>query len=375
MVYFYITMRKNFRYRLFVNKSQEAKLQSLFDSARFLYNCALEHRILLWKQWRKSVSLYDQTYTLKEIRKFDEGIEHLGYDCAWSVLKYLDEAFRSFFRRVKRGEKPGFPRFKGRDRFGSVTFPHYGNGAKLKNGKLYVRNVGTVRIKLHRPIEGTIKAVTIKKQNGRFYACFSCDDIPEVTLAPCSKEVGIDVGIKSFAVFSDGQIIDNPKHLKQSETKLKELSQQHSKKRSKRSKKNLSRLHQKVSNQRKDFQHKLSRKIVNKFGYIYVEKLKPMEMVKDNFRTLNRYINDAAWSQFFNFLSYKAGNAGRKFIAVNPKNTTQACSGCGEIVPKDLSVRVHDCPHCGLVMDRDLNAALNILSLGRSVAFNAEATV
>jgi len=100
-----------------------------------------------------------------------------------------------------------------------------------------------------------------------------------------------------------------------------------------------------------------------------------MEMVKDNFRTLNRYINDAAWSQFFNFLSYKAGNAGRKFIAVNPKNTTQACSGCGEIVPKDLSVRVHDCPHCGLVMDRDLNAALNILSLGRSVAFNAEATV
>ncbi|HUT43793.1 MAG TPA: transposase, partial [Desulfobacterales bacterium] len=323
-------MRKSFKYRLFTNKTQEIKLDEILNSARFLYNNALEHRLVCYKQWHKSINYYDQANTLKEIRSFDEGIAQLNFSCSQNILRQLDKAFQSFFRRVKSGVKPGFPRFKGKDRFNSITFPAYGNGIKIKKGKLYIQNVGSVRINLHRNIEGAITTVTIKRQNGHFYVSFSCAEVSAKTLPVSIKEIGIDVGIKSFAVMSDGQVIDNPKYLKQSETNLKEIQSQYSKKRSKKLKRNLDRLHEKVSNQRKDFQHKLSRKIVNEFGYIYVENLQPKEMVKKSFRILNKYINDAAWTQFFNFLSYKAECADRTLIKVNPKNTTQACSSCGE---------------------------------------------
>ena len=366
-------MRKTFKYRLFTNKTQESNFDNLFDSARFLYNCALEQRMVCYRQWHKSINFYDQANTLKEIRSFDEGIANLNFSASQNILRRLDKAFQSFFRRVKSGDKPGFPRFKAVDRFHSITFPAYGDGIKLKNGRLYIQNVGSVRINLHRPLEGTIKTVTIKRQNGRFYAFLSCDKVPRNILPVSNEGIGIDVGIKTFAVMSDGQMIDNPKYLKQSETKLKKAQSQYSKRRSKRLKRKFARLHEKIGNQRKDFQHKLSVKIVNKFGYIYVEKLQPQKMVKNNFKVLNKYINDAAWGQFFNLLSYKAENAGRTLIAVNPKNTTQACSGCGKIVPKDLSVRIHNCPYCGLVLDRDLNAAKNIYRLGHNLCFKQEA--
>lgn len=358
---------------MFTNKTQEGRLNTLLGSACFLYNCALEHRIVCWKQWHKSINYYDQANSLKEIRDLDGGIANINYSCSQNILRQLDKAFQAFFRRLRSGSKLGFPRFKGENRFHSITFPVYGNGIKLKSGKLYIQNVGHVRIKLHRNLEGKIKTVTIKRQNGRFYASFSCDDVPKNILPLSSKEIGIDVGIKSFAVMSDGQTIDNPKYLKQSETKLKAIQSKYSKKRSKKLKRKLSRLHEKVSNQRKDFQHKLSRKIIDEFGFIFIEDLKPKQMVDGNFKVLNKYINDAAWYQFFNFLLYKAEEAGRKLIKVNPKNTTQICSKCGKIVSKNLSVRVHDCLYCGLKIDRDLNAAKNILRLGRSLVFKTEA--
>jgi len=367
-------LRKSFKYRLFINKTQETKLESLFNAARFLYNCALEQRIICWKQWSKSINYYDQANTLKEIRSFDKGIAQLNYSASQDILRRLDKAFQAFFRRIKIGDKPGFPRFKGRDRFNSITFPAYGDGIKLKNGKLYIQNVGTVRIKLHRNLEGKIKTVAIMRQNGHLYAAFSCDEVETKPLEPCSDEIGIDVGIKSLAVLSNGEIIDNPKHLKRSEEKLKEIQQQHSKNRTKNSRKKLSRLHAKVGNQRKDFLHKLSRKLVNRFGAIFVEDLKPKQMVSGNYKVLNKYINDAAWSMFFNMLSYKAEEAGRKIIKVNPKNTTQRCSACGKIVPKDLSIRAHVCS-CGLNIDRDLNAALNIFMLGHSILDSSKEAV
>jgi putative transposase len=365
-------MRTAFKYRLFTNKTQQAKLESLFDAARFLYNCALEQRIVCWKQWRKSINYYDQANTLKEIRSFNEGIANLNYSASQDILRRLDKSFQAFFRRIKCGDTPGFPRFKGRDRFDSITFPAYGDGIRLKNGKLYIQNVGSVRIKLHRNLEGKIKTVTIKRQNGHFYACFSCDDVPQNILPASADAIGIDVGIKSFAVMSNGETVDNPKHLKQSEEKLKDLQRKHSKKHTRKTRKALSRLHEKVSNQRSDFHHKLSRKIVNSFGLICVEKLQPSKML-NSFKVLNKFINDAAWSQFFNDLRYKAEGAGRAFVEVNPKNTTQACSACGKIVPKDLSVRVHKCPFCGLILNRDYNAALNILGAGQALCLAQEA--
>ena len=359
-------MRKSFKYRLFTNKNQEENLDRLFDSARFLYNCALEQRIVCWNQWRKSVSYYDQANTLKEIRQFDEGIATLNFSATQDLLRRLDKAFKAFFARIKRGETPGFPRFKGKHRFNSITFPSYGDGCRLKNGKLYIQNVGSVRIKLHRDIEGLIKTVTIKRRNGRYYASFSCDDVPEKPLPPNYKQIGIDVGIKTFAATSDGELINNPKYLKQSEEKLKAVQQKHSKKHTAKTRKTLAGLHEKVANQRKDFLHKLSRQLIVLFGVIFVEDLSPKQMVEDNSKTLNKYINDAAWSTFFDMLTYKAVEAGRKVIKVNPKGTTQTCSGCGKIVFKDLSVRVHTCP-CGLNLDRDINAAVNILRVGQTL--------
>lgn len=358
-------MKKSFKYRLFTNNTQYNKLNGLFNSARFLYNCALEQRIVCWKQWHKFINYYDQANTLKEIRSFDEGIAKLNYSASQDILRRLDKSFQAFFRRIKTSGTPGFPRFKGKDRFNSITFPSYGNGVRLKNSKLYIQNIGSVRIKLHRKLEGNIKTVTIKRQNGHFYAAFSCDNVAPKTLSPNSVEIGIDVGIKSFAVMSNGEIVDNPKYLKQSEDKLKDLQRKHSKKR-------LSRLHAKVGRQRKDFLHKLSRSIVNRFGNIFVENLQPKKMVNGKHKVLNRYISDAAWTMFFDLLSYKAEEAGRVLIKVNPRNTTQRCSACGKIVPKDLSVRVHQCS-CGFSIDRDINASLNILRLGHSLCVKQKA--
>jgi putative transposase len=356
---------------LFANKTQESKLIRLLDSARYLYNCALEHRIVCWKQWNKSINYYDQANTLKEIRSFDKDIAQLNFCCSQNILRQLDKTFQDFFRRIKYGNKPGFPRFKGKSRFRSITFPIYGNGIKLKYGKLYIQNVGCVRIKLHTKLEGIIKTVAVKKQNGKFYVIFSCDKVPKNILPVSTKEIGIDMGIKSFVTMSNGKMIENPKYLKQSEDELKELQRWYSKKSNRRIKRKFTYLHKKISNQRKDFQHKLSKKIIDGFGFIFVEDLKPKQML-GNFKNLNKYINDAAWSQFFNFLFYKAESAGRTFVKVNPKNTTQICSKCGKIVPKDLCVRVHGCP-CGLRISRDFNAALNILRRGRRLVFSTEA--
>ena len=320
-------MKKSFKYRLFTNKTQEFKLENVFN---------------------------------------------LNYSASQDILRRLDKAFQAFFRRIKCGDNPGFPRFKDRDRFDSITFPAYGDGIRLKNGRLYIQNVGSVRIKLHRDIEGTIKTVTIKRQNGWFYTAFSCADAPAVVLPASDKEIGIDVGIKSFAATSDGEIIDNPKYLKQSKDKLTNLQQQHSKKKSKRTHRSLAKLHEKIANQRSDFQHKLSRKIVNTFGFIFVEKLQSSQML-NSFKGLNKFINDAAWTQFFNYLRYKAEWTGRTFIEVDPRGTTQRCSFCGNIVSKDLSVCVHECPFCDLVLGRDINAARNILRCGQRLCISQEA--
>jgi len=323
---------------------------------------------MCWKQWKKFIDYYDQEKSIAEIRKFHEGLNKLNRGVCEEILHRLDKTFQAFFRRVRKGDKPGFPRFKSKDRFDSITFQEYGDGVKLKKGKLYIQNVGCIRIKLHREIEGTIKTVTIKRENNKFYAIFSCDEIPIKQLPLTGKDIGIDVGCENFATLSDGTVIDNPRILKQSETRLKELQSKHSKHKSKAVLKNLQRLHHKVKNQRNDFHHKTSRWIVNNYDLIAVEDLKIQQMQHNNYKSLNKSIADVAWSQFFNFLNYKAEEAGnREIVKVNPRGTSQLCSQCGTLVPKELGDRVHHCISCGFVTSRDHNAALNILKLGQSL--------
>jgi putative transposase len=365
-------MIKSFKYRLFTSSSQETALDGALDAARFLYNNALEQRIICWKQWHKSISYYDQSNALKEIRSFDEEIARLNFSASQDVLRRLDKAFQAFFRRLKQGDTPGFPRFKGKDRFDSITFPTYGDGVKLKNGKLYIQNIGNVRIKLHRDIEGTIKTVTLRRTNDKWYACFSCEVTNATPLPITNSVVGVDVGCSSFATLSTGEKIANPRFLKTDEAKLLKSQRRLSKavKGSpdrKKQRRKLSRIHEKIANRRDDFAHKLSLSLILAYQIIVFEKLNIIGMMGNKTKyfghKLNKSISDAAWRQFMQFTIYKAACAGRQVIFVNPRNTSKICSRCGRIVEKTLADRVHRCS-CGLVLDRDENAAINILSLG-----------
>ena len=281
------------------------------------------------------------------------------------VLERLDKAYKAFFRRVKqKGEKAGFPRFKGKDRYDSFTLKQA--GWKLEGRYLTITRVGRFKLFLSRPILGYIKTITVRRTpSGKWLVAFSCDNVPERTAPFSDKTVGIDVGIKSFSVDSDGGVVDNPKFFRKSEKLLRRRQRALARKKPgsmRRSKARVlvAKAHQKITNQRRDFLHKTANQYIQTYSTIKVESLKIRNMVSN--RHFSKSISDASWGTFFELLSCKAGEAGRTVLRVNPKDTSQLCSGCGERVPKELSERTHRCPHCGLVANRDLNAALNIFS-------------
>lgn len=362
-------MRKSFLYRLYPNEIQAEKLKGLLNIARELYNACLQERRDAWKMQGKSLNYYDQANELKELRQAIPEVATLNYSATQDMLRRLDKSFKAFFKRIKQGEKPGYPRFKGYNRFNSITFPTYGDGVKLKDNRLYVQNVGLIKIKMHRDLEGQINTVTLKRVCDKWYAVFS-NTIEIEPLPTSNKSVGIDVGIESFAVTSDGEFIENPHYLKASLRKLRVAQRSVSRKKKgshnrRKAVKSLAKQYLRVSNQRQDFAHKVARNIIYAYGFIAVEDLQIKNMVRNHH--LAQSISDAGWGNFLNLLSYKAEWAGRKFVKVNPNGTSQVCSACGLNVPKDLSVRIHHCPNCGISLHRDFNSALNILRLGRSL--------
>jgi putative transposase len=367
-------MRKTFKFRIKPNKTQTRLLEGLLESARFLYNAALEQRITEYRSHHRNLNYYDQAGELKEACEADEQLSHLGSQVRQDVLRRLDKAYKAFFRRLKRGEAAGFPRFKSKDRYSSITFPQYPTGAKLGLKWLYIQNVGQVRINQHRALTGKIKTTSIVREaSGKWYACFSCDDVLAKTYLPTTSEVGIDVGINHFATISTGEAVENPRWYRATETKLGKAQQVLSAKKRgsaarRKARKNVARLHARAHNQRKDFQHKLSHRIVSENAFIAVEDLHIPQMVEKSFSGLRKSILDASWSSFLTMLTYKAEEAGRFLVRVPPQGTSQCCSGCGVVMPKTLKERTHKCCACGLELDRDHNAALNILGLGRSPA-------
>jgi putative transposase len=367
-------MRRSFKFRIKPNKSQTRVLEGLLETARSLYNAALEQRITEYRSHHRNLNYYDQASELKEACEADEQLSRLGSQARQDVLRRLDKAYKAFFRRLSRGETPGFPRFKGRDRYNSITFPQYGCGIKLGLKWLYIQNVGQVRINQHRALSGRIKTTTIVREaSGKWYVCFSCEDILPKCYPPASQEVGIDVGINHFATLSTGEAVENPRWYRATETKLGKAQQVLSAKKKgsaarRKARKNVARLHERARNQRKDFQHKLSHRIVSENAFIAVEDLHIPQMVDKSFSGLRKSILDASWSSFLTMLTYKAEEAGRFLVRVPPQGTSQCCSGCGVVVPKILKERTHKCCACGLELDRDHNAAINILGLGRSLA-------
>ncbi len=363
------TLRKTFKYKLNPTPQQERELERVLGLCCQLYNVALEHRKTAYERRRVSISRYGQEAELKEIRTEFPEYAAIHSHVLQDMLARLDKTFQAFFRRLKAGEKAGYPRFRSRSRYNSLTYKEFGNGVALDNGFLVLSKIGRLAVRWSRPIEGTPKTVTVSREADGYYVCFSCADVPMQPLPPTGHETGIDLGLASFATLSDGTHIFNPRWYRKAERRLKTAQRKVSRRRkgSHRRRKAvtlLARAHLKVKRQRQDFHHKEALKLVQANDTIYHEDLQTANMVKNH--SLAKSFSDAGWSQFLSILAAKAAYAGRRVVAVPPAYTSQRCSGCGRMVWKGLSVRWHSCPYedCGTSLHRDHNAAKNILRLG-----------
>jgi putative transposase len=385
-------MRRSFKYRIYPNSQQIEILEKNLNFCSFLYNNALEESISYYKHFGKTRSYSQQCAQLPEIKElFAEQTISIYSQTLQQVLKKRETAFKNFFRRVKsKSGKAGFPRFQSRDRSNSLIFPqaqmiekHWGGVKLLENKKLQIFGIpGELKVKWHRPFQGRCKTVSIKRQAGEFYLILSCDNVPEEHLASTGKSIAIDLGLTNFITTDDGTSFHHPKPYKTSKEKLAyaqrklSLKQKGSKNRIK-AKKQVAKCHEHVANVRKDFQHKLALKLIRENDEIILEDLNVKSMLEaGSFEINNLNISDASWGGFVQILSDKAEKAGRKITKVNPRNTSKTCSRCLKIKESlKLSDRTFDCQSCGLSIDRDHNAALNIRRLGMSLAIDAKASV
>jgi len=363
-------MRKAFKYRIYLANGQRRILERQLEECRWLYNETLATRKHAFSQEQRTVDWYETKRALPLLKDTRPSLKLVHSQVLQNVTERVALAFKAFFRRVKAGEaEVGYPRFKGRGRYDSITYPQYGNGVRLDGDRLILAKVGAVHVVLHRPLEGTPKTVTLtRSRTGKWYACFSCE-MEAQPLPPTDLAVGVDVGLASFATLATGDEIDNPRFYRRDEADLKRVQKLKDAAKNaqrwdehRRRKQALAHIHERIANRRSDFAHKRSRELVDTYQVIVFEDLAPMEMGRS--RGLRKSILDVAWSQFISLTVAKAEEAGRRVILVNPRNTSKMCSSCGELVPKRLSDRIHTCPRCGLVMGRDHNAARNILHRG-----------
>ena len=360
-------MRRSYKFRLQPTKAQEINLQRLLDFCRFLYNCALEQRILEWKQHNRTLSFYDQCLELKYVSKQVEGYDTIYSRVLHPVLQKLDKTYKAFFRRVKRGEKPGFPRFKSRDRYDSFTYNQ--SGFKFDSKKLHLSKLGHFRWNPYRelPPDAKVKEVTVKREADGWYAVLSCELPLPAPLLKTGKVIGIDLGMQALVATSDGILIERQRVYAKNEKKLKHAQRtvsrrQKGSKRRRKAVKVLAKAWQKVTRTRKHILDGVSKSLVKEYDLIAVEDLNLKGMSQGLSRGFRRSFKDVGMGMLLHMLSYKAEEAGRIVVKVNPRGTSQECSGCGMTVKKSLSERVHICSACGLVLDRDVNAAKNVLN-------------
>ncbi len=359
--------RNAYRFRIYPNEEQRRILERTLQTCRILYNNLLAERRDTYRRMGRSPSYYEQKRGLTKRRNDNPYLPQVHSQVLQDVALRLERAFERFFKRDKNGRKAGYPRFKGSNRYDSFTYPQYGNGAILKDGRLQLSKIGAVRIFQHRPIppNGTVKTCTIRRDVDTWYACFTVEiENPPQRLRQRKSQVGIDLGLNSLMTLSNGEKVEPPKFLRKSEKKLQREQRRLSRKRkgSQNRRKQvikLARIHRKIRLQRTDFNHKLSRILVNRFDVIGFEELQIPNMMKSH--SLAKSIADAGWGQLRLFTSYKAEEAGKRVETVDPYGTTRDCSRCGFHVPKNLSERIHECPNCGLKIDRDWNAARNVL--------------
>jgi putative transposase len=353
---------KAYKFKLKLNQHFQAGCERTLELCRELYNAGLQERRDAWEMCGESANFATQCAQLPDIKELRPELKDVHSQVLQATLKKLHRAFENFFRRVKRGEEPGYPRFKSRDRFDSFCYPQA--GFRLEGNKLHLSKIGSCRLRLSRKIEGTIKTCTIKREASGWFAIFAVEENQCRFLSRTGKKVGIDVGLNSFATLSTGEQIENPRWFRQSEERLAAAQRRlQTKKRGsnkrKAARRRVSKVHEKIRNQRQDFFHKLSNDLLSRFDELHIENLNIRGMLKNGH--LAKSISDAAWGAFFNIISSKAEGAGRKVVEKVAAYTSQTCFDCGHRQKLKLSDRVFHCQNCGALKDRDHNASLNIL--------------
>lgn len=362
--------RKTFKYRIYPTSNQITLIKSTLEECRWLYNHLLGERKNSWENEKKSLGLYTQEATFPILKKGRSSLSNVHSQILQNVAVRVDLAFQAYFRRVKaKEEEPGYPRFKGFGRYDSFTFPQEPpkGGFSIQEKTIKISKIGVIKAKIHQPIQGKLKTCTIRRSStGKWFATFSCE-IEAQPLPESFEQVGIDVGLTSFATLSTGEEVQNPRFFRKEEKQLAKAQRGMEKEKKGSIERNnrrkvVAKIHERTANKRSNFAHQESRKIVNRFGVIAVEDLSINKMLHNH--CLAKSIQDASWGQFLQYISYKAEYAGRKYIAVNPAYTSQDCSKCGHRQKLALSEREYSCPCCGLKLSRDHNASLNILALG-----------
>ena len=341
------------KFRIYPNGKQRKEIQTHLWLSKNMWNDLLEYSKNKYRETGKFPTKMELQSMVKDSGLYSQ--------TAQAVSHRLYGALLSFFRMKKDGKEKGFPRFKNMDRMKSLSYPQ--SGFKIMERKLNVTPFGEISIRKHREMKGTIRTLTLKRESsGKFYAIFTTKT--EITPKENrGNQVGMDLGLINFATLSDETMIKNPKHLKKYGERLAKRQRKLSKKekgsiRRKKQKRRIAALYEKVKNARRDFLHKLSLHLVNSYSFVALEELSIQKMTMERF---GKSINDAGWNEFMNMLCYKAEEAGCRVVFVDPDGTTKECSSCGEVVDKELKERRHSCPSCGLSMDRDLNASINIL--------------
>ena len=342
-----------YKFRIYPTSAQATTMEETLETCRRLYNSMLADRM------ENGTGFYDQKKMLVELKQNDKHLKRIHSQVLQDVVLRLDKAFQAFFARLSR-----YPKFRRSGRYNSFTYPQSGFG--LEGDRIRLSTIGKVRVTLHRKVTGAIRRATVIRDIDQWFVALLAEEPPGVVQSRDGK-VGVDTGISNVVALSDGSLVDNPSFLNGSLERIKSLQRRLSNKKKgsvnrEKAKQSLAKAWRKARRQRDDFAHKLSDKLTKENKVIVFEDLKILNMVKNH--NLASAITDAAWGKLRRLTAYKAERCGGRVILVNPSGTSQKCSGCGEMVPKELTDRVHDCPRCGLVIDRDVNAARNILERG-----------
>jgi putative transposase len=359
-------MFKALVFRLYPSKSQRRRLEAVRETCRHFYNALLRQRKDAYELHGISITKTEQLRLVKVEKETSPYALDVHSHILQNVVADLDKAFQAFFRRARAGESPGYPRFKGKNRFAGFGFKEYGNGFKIDGRRLKLSGIGRIAVRWHRPLEGTIKTARIYCRAGKWFVSFACEVEKPEPPPKTGASIGVDVGLIRLATLSNGEEVENPRWYRRILRKLRVIQRSVSRKRlggSNRRKavRQLQRLLLKVANTRKDFLNKFADELIKRFDRIVLEDLRVAAMARGR---LAMSILDAGWSYLLSRLAHKAESAGREVILVGPAYTSKACSGCGAPFEHlSLSDRWVSCD-CGVSLDRDHNAAINILKRG-----------